>query len=65
MNVSISERHQKASCLWCEKDRECVTASFEDSFLQDSVVCWACLQNIVRVRSGQPSKTQAASKSAG
>ena len=56
MNVSLTAWHDKQSCTWCEKERECVTVSFEDGFLRNSPVCWGCLQKAVRVRSRQQDK---------
>lgn len=53
MSVSLSEWHQKQSCVWCTKEKECVTVDFEDGFLQQTTVCWGCLQTMVRVRSQQ------------
>lgn len=53
MKVVLSQRAESAKCRWCEKDRECVTATFSDGFLKDESLCWKCLQMAFRVRSIQ------------
>lgn len=53
MKALISERHTSATCVWCEKEKECVTVEFSDGFLSKSEICWRCLQKTVKVRSGQ------------
>lgn len=53
MKALISERHANASCIWCEKDTECVTVEFSDGFLTKNAICWRCLQKAVKVRSIQ------------
>lgn len=62
MNVQITDWTDKQSCLWCSKERECVTVDFDDSFLQKAPLCWPCLQNAIRVRSRQSLETQKAGK---
>lgn len=56
MIVTLTDRLESASCTWCEKDRECVTATFEDGFLKGSPLCWGCLQKAVKVRSREGEK---------
>ncbi len=51
MNVSLTAWHEQCSCTWCEKQKECVCVSFDDGFLKNAPICWACLQRAVRVRS--------------
>lgn len=64
MNVQISDWSETDSCLWCSKQRECVTVDFDDSFLQKAPLCWPCLQNAIRVRSRQAvSKSRKANSS--
>lgn len=53
MNVTLSDWHEETSCNWCEKDRECVTATFSDGFLQNAALCWKCLQTAFKVRNRQ------------
>ena len=53
MKALISERHAKANCVWCEKEKECVTVEFSDGFLAKNSICWRCLQKAVKVRSAQ------------
>ena len=57
MKVTLSEWHTEACCSWCEKDRECVTATFADGFLQNALMCWKCLQTAFKVRSRQSNAT--------
>jgi hypothetical protein len=56
MKVLLSEWKENAQCVWCEKDKECVTTTFEDGFMKDSGLCWVCLQKAVRVRNRQTTK---------
>jgi len=53
MHVTLSEWRESASCGWCEKDKECVSVSFDDGFLKQATLCWTCLQKAVKVRSRQ------------
>ena len=53
MQVVLSSWNESTTCTWCEKERECVTASFEDKFLSNSPLCWKCLQTAFKVRSRQ------------
>lgn len=54
MNVQLTAHHQASTCTWCEKsEKECVTTSFADGFLQEAHLCWNCLQKAVRVRAKQ------------
>ena len=65
MKVVLSGRHQSAQCVWCEKDRECVQATFSDGFVKDATICWRCLQQAFKVRSRQnaePSKQDPGTK---
>ena len=56
MNVSLNAWHEQHHCTWCEKQKECVSVSFEDGFLKNAPLCWGCLQKAVRVRSRQQDK---------
>ncbi|QDT38404.1 hypothetical protein [Stratiformator vulcanicus] len=53
MQVVLSEFHEDEECVWCQKERECVVATFSDEFLKDAPLCWKCLQTAFRVRSSQ------------
>ncbi|MFN0196151.1 MAG: hypothetical protein ACKVT0_05365 [Planctomycetaceae bacterium] len=53
MIVSLHAWQEKGQCTWCEKEKECVSATFEDGFLKNSSLCWGCLQKAVKVRSRQ------------
>ncbi len=57
MKVVLSQHHENANCCWCEKDRECVTLTFSDGFIQDESMCWKCLQTAFKVRSRQKTNT--------
>ncbi len=59
MHVTLTGSQETATCTWCEKDRECVTASFSDGFLKDAPLCWKCLQTAVKVRAKQDEKPAA------
>lgn len=54
MKVQLSEWHESATCCWCEKERECVSTTFSDGFLNKAAMCWKCLQTAFKVRSRQP-----------
>lgn len=58
LKALISLWHAAGICVWCEKEKECVTAEFGDGFLAKNQICWRCLQKAVKVRSqqGQPKK---------
>lgn len=59
MNVQITAHHESSTCLWCDKSRECVTADFGDGFIAKGTLCWACLQNAVKVQQRQtPAPTE-------
>lgn len=53
MKALISQWNAVETCVWCEKDKECVTVEFGDGFLRNSALCWRCLQKAVRVRAQQ------------
>ena len=60
MNVSLTAWHEQQRCTWCEKEKESVSASFDDGFLKNAPICWGCLQKAVKVRSRQePTKAPA------
>ena len=56
MNVTLTQYHESETCTWCERTKECVTADFDDGFLQKVPLCWSCLQQAVKVRNKQRSK---------
>lgn len=56
MHVTLHAWHNEQSCTWCEKQRECVSVTFEDGFLKNAPLCWGCLQKSVRVRTRQTDK---------
>ncbi len=64
MHVVIILWHESATCCWCEKSRECVTLTFSDGFLTQSLLCWKCLQIAFKVRSRQQSDTPAETRPA-
>lgn len=51
MNVTLSAFNETATCTWCERSKECVTATFDDGFIQSEPLCWSCLKNAVKVQS--------------
>lgn len=53
MHVTLTGWHETQSCTWCEKQKECVSVTFEDGFLKQAPLCWSCLQKAVRVRNRQ------------
>jgi len=53
MKALISRWFAAATCVWCEREKECVTAEFADGFLAKSQICWRCLQKAIKVRSQQ------------
>ena len=53
MKVTLTAWHESATCGWCEKDKPCVATSFDDGFLQNVELCFACLQQTLKVRSRQ------------
>lgn len=64
MKVTLTSWKESATCSWCDKTKECVTAEFSDGFLAKGPLCWPCLQKSVRARtkqatSGQKNKEQA------
>ena len=54
MEIHITAWHETATCTWCEKQKEAITANFADGFLRDATLCWRCLEKAVKVRSRQP-----------
>ena len=53
MKALITRWFASATCVWCEREKECVTAEFGDGFLAKSQICWGCLQKAIKVRSQQ------------
>jgi len=53
MQVTLIGWQESHACTWCEKEKECVSVTFEDGFLKQSPLCWSCLQKAVKVRSRQ------------
>ncbi|MEZ6128960.1 MAG: hypothetical protein R3C59_09775 [Planctomycetaceae bacterium] len=53
MQVLISDWKEECTCLWCSKEKECVTVTIDGGFLRAAALCWHCLQNAVRVRCRQ------------
>lgn len=53
MKVVLTNPNESARCTWCNKDRECVTATFSDRFLIDAPLCIKCLHTAIKVRSKQ------------
>ena len=53
MHVTLTAHHQNAECTWCEKEKDCVTANFDDGFIQQAPLCWSCLQKAIRVAHGR------------
>lgn len=53
MNVVITNPQASATCVWCDRKREAVQATFSDGFLTDVPICFKCLQQAIKVRSGQ------------
>ena len=64
MNVTLSALHETETCTWCERSKECVTATFDDGFIQSEPLCWSCLKNAVKVqnRKSSPSKSKDSSQ---
>ena len=60
MNVTLSALHESETCTWCARSKECVTASFDNGFIQSEPLCWSCLKNAVKVQSRKhsPGKTK-------
>lgn len=56
MKAVLSAWQESATCTWCEKVRECIVVTFSDRFLEDSPLCWKCLQTSFKVRSRQKSE---------
>lgn len=66
MHVSLTEFHDSAACMWCERTKEALTVEFADGFLKNAVLCWRCLAKAVRIRERQTSRqpeTDGASRS--
>lgn len=55
MHAIISQFHESALCLWCNRTAEGVTVQFADGFLQEGPLCWRCLQQATRVHTLQES----------
>jgi hypothetical protein len=64
MTVTLTTYHEKATCTWCEREKECVTVNFDDAFLQNTPLCWKCLQKAVKVRNRQPTTPASPQRSA-
>lgn len=58
MKALLSKWHASETCLWCQKERECVTVDFGDGFITKGTLCWGCLQKTVRVKSQTTTKPQ-------
>ena len=63
MKVVLSDRQVSAKCVWCEKDRECVSSTFSDGFIKQQLLCWKCLQTAFKVRSQQSGEAEAKKES--
>ena len=59
MKALLTAWHESASCLWCEKNRECVSVDFGDGFLTRATMCWQCVQKAVKVRAQQERSSNA------
>lgn len=55
MKVVLTNPQTDATCAWCEKPRECLTATFGDRFLVDAQLCLKCLQQAIKLRAKQTS----------
>lgn len=53
MRILISAYHDDATCTWCNRSAEGVTAEFDGGFLQKGPLCWRCLQQATRVHHTQ------------
>jgi hypothetical protein len=53
MQIVISAYHDSATCTWCNRTVEGVTAEFDGGFLQKGPLCWRCLQQATRVHHAQ------------
>ena len=53
MKTLLTDLHDSAKCMWCEKTAEAVTVQFESGFLKKGELCWKCLQQAVRVHHRQ------------
>lgn len=53
MKVLISDYHDSAKCMWCEKTGEAVSIQFDGGFLNKGELCWKCLQQATRVHHSQ------------
>lgn len=53
MKVLLTTWQESATCSWCDRTKECVTAEFGDGFLSKGPMCWPCLQKSVRARNRQ------------
>ncbi|KAA1258575.1 hypothetical protein LF1_10970 [Rubripirellula obstinata] len=51
MKVVLSGHEEKANCIWCQRDRECVKATFSDGLFQNAMICFKCMATAIRVRS--------------
>ncbi len=51
MQVTVKGVSEQETCVWCEKEKECVRADFGDSFAGDAQFCWRCFQKAVKVQS--------------
>lgn len=58
MKALLTKWHAAETCLWCQKERECVTVDFGDGFITKGKLCWGCLQKTVRVKSETAAKPQ-------
>lgn len=58
MKVVLTNPETDATCVWCEKPRECLTATFNDRFLVDAQLCLKCLQQAIKLRAKQTSNAE-------
>ena len=58
MNVTLTAWTESTSCGWCEKTKPCVTTTFDDGFLKNVELCFACLQQTLKVRSRQSASNE-------
>jgi len=65
MKVVLHGWEAKDKCVWRQRERETVRASFSDRLLTNASICWKCLATVVRVRTqGVDEQPQVESKDA-
>ena len=62
MDVTLSALHETETCTWCQRSKECVTATFDDGFIQSEPLCWSCLKNAVKVQSRKEGRSTASQR---